>query len=327
MMFIVGVAMLCFVAADNSDWEAYKFTFNKTYVDAVAESRALKCYRQNLKEIEKLQSLNSMAEFGENLYTDQCYEDFLREHTMGPMPDGLCWKSPGPPPYDGPVDKSKATDWRDKGYVNEVKDQKACGSCWAFSTVATMEAAWFRKTGNLLRLSEQELVSCDVGGQDKGCNGGGFDTAFDWTIKNGGIALESDYPYTGKDDSCDSAAAKKHAAVFSKFTFLDANKGTNETVFLAALQNEQPFSISLAATNAWHSYKGGIVTSSSCGARSGSVNHAVVIVGYGIDGGTPYWIVRNSWNSGWGENGYIRLAYGQNTCNLAYCYAAFITAN
>jgi len=326
MMIIVGVAMLCFVAADNSDWEAYKLNFDKTYSDIAAESRALECYRQNLKEIDELQSLNSMAEFGENPFTDQCYEDFLRERTNGPVPDGVCYKSPGPPPYSGPVDKTKATDWRDKGYVNAVKDQKACGSCWAFSAIANMEAAWFRKTGNLLQFSEQELVSCDTGGQDNGCNGGGPDTAFGWTIKNGGIALESDYPYTGKDDKCNSAAAKKHAGVFSKFDFLDTQRGKNETVLLAVLQNEQPISIYLDATKAWHNYKGGIVSSSACGASSGSVNHAVVIVGYGVDGGTAYWIVRNSWASKWGESGYIRLAFGQNTCNLATCFAEYITA-
>lgn len=326
MMLIIGVAMLCFVAADNSDWKAYKSTFNKIYPDAATESRALECYRENLKEIEILQNQNSQAQFGENPYTDQCYEDFLRERTMGPVPDGVCYKSPGPPPYPGPVDKSKPTDWRDKGYVNAVKNQGACGSCWSFSAVANMEAAWFRKTGNLLTLAEQELVSCDVGGQDNGCNGGGPDTAFGWIIKNGGIATEADYPYTGKDDKCNSAAAKKHAAKFSKFDFLDTQRGKNETVLLAALQNEQPISIYLDATKAWHNYKGGIVTSSSCGASSGSVNHAVAIVGYGGSGNNAYWIVRNSWAASWGESGYIRLAFGQNTCNLATCFASYITA-
>jgi len=326
MMFIIGAVLLRLVAADNSDWEAYKSIFNKTYPDAAAESWALKCYRQNLKEIDRLQILNSMAEFGENIYTDQCWEDFKRERTMGPVPDGVCYKTPGPPPYPGPVDKKATTDWRTKGYVNPVKDQGACGSCWAFSAVANMEAAWFRKTGDLLQLSEQQLVSCDKGGQDNGCNGGGPDTAFGWVIKYGGMASEEGYPYTGKDDSCNSVAAKKQVAHFSKFDFLDTQRGKNETVLLAALQNEQPISIYLDATSAWHNYKGGIVTSSSCGASGGAVNHAVAIVGYGVDGGTAYWIVRNSWAERWGESGYIRLAFGQNTCNMATCFAEYITA-
>jgi len=325
MMFIICIALLCLVAADNLDWETYKSTFDKTYPDVAAEARALECYRQNLKEIDILQSQNSMAEFGENLYTDQCWEDFKRERTMGPVPDGTCYKSPPPPPYQGPVDKKKATDWRTKGYVNAVKDQGQCGSCWAFSAVANMEAAWFRKTGDLLQLSEQQLVSCDTGGKDSGCNGGGPDTAFQWAIKYGGMASEAGYPYTARDDSCNSAAAKKQVAHFSKFDFLDTQQGKNETVLLAALQNEQPISIYVASTKAWHNYKGGIVTQSSCGSK-GHVNHCVAIVGYGIDGGTAYWIVRNSWAERWGESGYIRLAFGQNTCEMAKCLAEYITA-
>lgn len=198
MMFIIAMAVLRFAAADNSDWVAYKTAFDKTYPNAAAESRAFECYRENLKEIDRLQSMNSMAEFGENIYTDQCWEDFKRERTMGPIPDGVCYKSPAPPPYVGPVDKKASTDWRTKGMVNPVKNQGSCGSCWAFSAVANMEAAWFRKTGDLLTLSEQQLVSCDKGGDDNGCNGGGPDTAFGWVIKYGGMASEAGYPYTGK---------------------------------------------------------------------------------------------------------------------------------
>merc|ERR1711988_935770 len=198
----------------------------------------------------------------------------------------------------------------------------ACGSCWSFSATGAMEAAHWKATGKLISFSEQELVSCDVGGQDNGCSGGGPDTAYDWVIKHGGISLESDYPYTGKNDACDTSKETK-AGIFKGFTYVDS-RGKNEHRLLGALQTEGPISIVVDATNVWQQYHGGIVTASGCGRVAGT-DHAVLAVGYGTDNGQAYYRVKNSWGTSWGESGFIRLAYGQNTCNCALCFSYFPT--
>ena len=279
---------LCYLGMTPAGgFDAYKVSFNKTYTTAASESQARDCYAQNLLRIAKLNANagnGTDAIFAPNDFSDQCERDFKRERTLwrgGDMPNGACFKTPVKY-YDAPVDASKAIDWRTAGYVTPVKNQGSCGSCWSFSATGCMEGQWFRKTGKLVPLSEQMLVSCDTGGQDNGCSGGGPDTAFQWVMSNGGIASEADYPYaagSGKAPSCDKSAEGNVAAKFSDLRYLgkdSGGQGGNETKILAALQNEGPVSILVQATSAWQHYSGGIMTQSSCGASgSGAGRHNV----------------------------------------------------
>merc|ERR1711953_367946 len=157
-------------------------------------------------------------------------------------------------------------------------------------------------------------------GGNNGCNGGMPGEAMDWIVQNG-LPLESDYPYTGRDTSCEKHPA---AAQFTSWRYIDSHGSGGEKKLLAGLQNEHPISIVVNANNAWHSYHGGILTSSNCPSGS-SINHAVQAVGYGSGGGQPYWIIRNSWGPNWGESGYLRMAYGQGACSVTACFSAFIT--
>lgn len=292
----------------------------QTYATAEAEKHAARCYAQSVREIAALRLAHntSRATFGENIYSDMCSEDFLATRTMQDLPDGTCYKSPIPY-YDSPVNKTMAINWRDKGAVTPVKNQASCGSCWSFSATGAMEGAYFLANGTLLSFSEQMLVSCDTGGQDNGCSGGGPDTAFDWVIRNGGIALESDYPYTAKDDACDKSAASHKAATFGHFTYIERH---NETKVLAALQNEGPISILVDATSAWQHYTGGVLDQKSCGTTGSGIDHAVLAVGFDPSG--PAFIVKNSWGPSWGESGYMRLAFDENACNVAACFSYFV---
>merc|ERR1711898_28026 len=116
----------------------------------------------------------------------------------------------------------------------------ACGSCWSFSATGCMEGAYFKATGELLQFSEQELVSCDIGGEDNGCGGGGPDTAFDWVIRSGGISTEQSYPYDsggGKAPTCDSSKQQK-VNQFTSFNYVPSRQ--DEMKLLAALQHEGP---------------------------------------------------------------------------------------
>lgn len=205
-------------------------------------------------------------------------------------------------PYDGP---NTLVDWTGK-YTGAVKDQGYCGSCWAFAASEQIEADTKRTLGLTYVLSPEQLVDCDT--RSSGCNGGWPEWAYDYVKKAGGIEQESDYPYSaynGRSGSC-KATSSKYVVTVTGYNTL----GT-ESQMANYVQSTGTLSICIDASN-WSSYRGGIL--STCGT---SVNHAVQAVG--VDATTGgYWKVRNSWGASWGESGYIRLAYGKNTCNISY---------
>ena len=201
-----------------------------------------------------------------------------------------------------PVEDTPASiDWRDKGAVNPVQDQADCGSCWAFSSTAAMEGAHFLKTGTLLKLSEQQFVDCDP--QSEGCNGGLEMYAFEYAEKNP-QELEKDYPYTSKTGK--TCNTKKQLEVVQATDFAHVPKRSSAQ--LKAAIAAQPTCVSVDASSLkWQLYTGGIYSDRKK-VTEDDLDHAVTAVGYGTENGQDYWIVRNSWDSAWGENGYIRMA-------------------
>lgn len=156
------------------------------------------------------------------------------------------------------------------------------------------------KTGTLISLSEQELVDCDTDKDDQGCNGGYMEKAFDFIHKNGGLTTEADYPYNGKDNTCNKAKAEDHAVKIEGYKMLPEN---DENSLQASVAN-QPVSVAIDAGGMeFQLYSSGIF-SGFCGYE---LNHGVAAIGYGEDDGNKYWIVKNSWGTGWGEKGYIRM--------------------
>jgi C1A family cysteine protease len=213
-------------------------------------------------------------------------------------------------------------DWRSHGAVTAVKDQGQCGSCWAFSAVESVESAWFLSKGTLPILSPQQVVSCDTKTGDEGCNGGWPEWAYEYIEKAGGLTTEALYPYTsgtsGETGKCKVRLPAPVASI-SNFVFAtppcnDTCKNQDEATLLKTLSTG-PVSICVDA-QAWSAYIGGIM-SSSCSSAYDNIDHCVQLVGYSGSGVTPYWIVRNSWNTNWGEDGFMYLKYGQNLCGLA----------
>ncbi|XP_048259519.1 uncharacterized protein LOC124131860 isoform X1 [Haliotis rufescens] len=211
----------------------------------------------------------------------------------------------------------KAFDWRDHGAVTPVKNQGQCGSCWAFSTTGNIEGQWQIKNKRLISLSEQELVDCDK--LDEGCNGGLPSNAYMSIMKLGGLETEGDYKYDGEDEKCafnkSEVVVKINGAV---------NISSNEDDMASWLAQNGPISIGINA-NAMQFYFGGISHPWSIFCNPKSLDHGVLIVGYGVEGSEPYWIVKNSWGPDWGEKGYYRVYRGGGVCGLnTMCTSAVV---
>ena len=218
---------------------------------------------------------------------------------------------------DVPDSFPESWDWTKKGACTPVKNQGQCGSCWAFAGSEAIEGALFLATGKLESLSPQAFLDCvsdpNHCGGTGGCEGNTFDLLFKYAHNKsisgngkGGAVLASDYAYTGKDGKChDSEIAT--AATVTSFVDVPSN---NYTALMAAVMN-QPVAVGVAAMN-WGDYQGGVYPNELC---DGDIDHAVLLVGWGTDPGLgDYWKIKNSWGSGWGEDGYIRLQKNTKFC-------------
>jgi len=204
--------------------------------------------------------------------------------------------------------------------TSAVKDQGQCGSCWAFSATQGIESAVYQATGTMKKLSTQQIISCDK--TDGGCNGGDLPTAFDYVESDGGIDEDANYPDTshksGRTGSCKSHG---HVAKVTDYKYAVAPcqggscSSQDEDGLKAALKKHGPLSICVNAES-WNSYNGGVSTARCSGAYN-KLDHCVQLVGYDTTASTPYWIVKNSWGTSWGEKGHIWLEMGKNACGIA----------
>ncbi|KMZ75027.1 Cysteine proteinases superfamily protein [Zostera marina] len=270
-------------------------------------------YKHNVQFIDKFNSENHSFTLIDNQFADMTNREFKAtylNHEITENPTQYCEnvsvdisQAVKPPPV--------SLDWRKKGAVTSVKDQKKCGSCWAFATAATVESLTFQKTYQLLNLSVQQLVSCD--GSNDGCKGGYGDKAFEY-IKKNGLATSDDYPYTAKNSTCKSN--------FSKAATIDGCKSveshSEEQLLYAVAKRPVYVEINSAFIKQYRFYHRGMYSCSKCVVHK--LNHAVVVVGYGHNGSSDYWIIKNSWGENWGDDGYMMMSRnvcdGQGTCGI-----------
>ncbi|XP_036393808.1 cathepsin L1-like [Megalops cyprinoides] len=325
VLIVLAAGIPVLHAADHAldaAWEDWKSLHGKTYTEdseghrrMIWEENHRFIQQHNLEEAQGKHSYKlGMNHFGDLTQTE--FQKMMLDFNLASTADTSL------PVWNGSVLKAPTeVDWSKKGYVTPVKDQGQCGSCWAFSSTGALEGQVFKKTGKLISLSEQNLVDCSRQYGNHGCNGGLMDRAFQYIKDNGGIASEEGYPYTAKENPC-SYNKSQEAATCTGYTLLPPG---SERYLRDALAAIGPVSVTLNADRLQF-YKSGVYYDPRC---SKEINHAVLAVGYGVSWyelennvssrcPTRFWILKNSWGSDWGNQGYMRLAREHgNNCGIA----------
>jgi len=296
-------------ASYETEFAAWVASNNKNYVSDDEYQYRLSIFNANMDKIQQLnEESDSGAVFAVNKFADLTSEEFSATH-KGYRP--VAWKVKRELELNTEVAAPDTFDWEPTGKVTPVKNQEQCGSCWAFSATENIESVWMiakdLTNANFKPLAPQQIVDCDT--SDGGCNGGDTVTAYEYVIKAGGQDTEATYPYKAVNQACHFKEADVEVKIASyKYVGRD-----NEPDMKTGVATVSPLSICVDA-EPWQFYSGGIMKKAQCGT---SLDHCVQITAYDTSSATPYWNVRNSWGTDWGEKGFIRLEFGTNTCGVA----------
>ncbi|XP_041810502.1 cathepsin L.1 [Chelmon rostratus] len=316
----LAVASCASISLEDLEFHAWKLKFGKSYSSPSEEAQRKEIWLTNrrLVLVHNIMADEGIKSYrlGMNYFADMHNEEYKRLISKGclrsfnaslPRRGSTFFRLP-----EG-IELPNTVDWREKGYVTDVKDQKQCGSCWAFSATGSLEGQNFRKTGKLVSLSEQQLVDCSSDYGNMGCMGGLMDNAFNYIQANGGVDTEDSYPYEALDGQC----RFKPDAVAAKCTgYVDVSQG-DEDALKEAVATIGPVSVGIDASQlSFQLYQSGVYDEPQC--SSSDLDHGVLAVGYGTDNGRDFWLVKNSWGLGWGDKGYIMMTRNKhNQCGIA----------
>ena len=306
-------AIAAAIDAASFSYLNYLATFNKNYENQEEFAMRVNRYVEVDAFIQEHNETNASYSVGHNQFSDWTAAEY--KSILGYKRDEL--RTPKTPKQFDTSRNASSVNWVDAGAVTPVKDQGQCGSCWAFSTTGSLEGAHYVATGDLLSFSEQQLVDCSfLSYGNLACNGGLQENAYNYYEAGYKAELESVYPYvsgtTMSKGTCAYDSSSTTAVTVSSY---DAVTPDSYTDMKAAL-NVQPLAVSIEADKlCFQFYSSGVLDNTACGT---SLDHAVLAVGYGTENGQDYWLVKNSWNTTWGDQGYIKLAIvdGAGICGV-----------
>merc|ERR1711973_214882 len=311
MKFFALFALVAVAAAFDQAWEDYKLDFDKRYTPEEEAVRYAN-WKQSTEEVllhnamyghEFTQAVNALSDLSDDEYK----EFYLSGYRMAEKEDNATLHVPSNAALPNNID------WRSQGLVTGVKNQGRCGSCYSFSATGALEGQWKKARGSLPNLSEQQYVDCSGRYGNYGCRGGWYQSCWRYAMNAGGNMPESAYRYTARQGRCRFNRGQVVATVSS---FHDTQPGS-ENDLTNALARVGPVSVAIdASPSSFRRYRTGVHYSRSCSSRR--LNHAVLAVGYGSEGGSDYYLVKNSWATSWGAGGYIKMARNmRNNCGIA----------
>lgn len=316
VLAVIGLASALPADEVEREFRSFQRQFNRQYNGVEDEAVRRSIFENNYRYIV---AHNMRADNGEhsfrlavNQFADMTNEEF-REKMNGLRPE-LKRESQHVHRGDN-MEVPASVDWRTKGVVTPVKNQGQCGSCWAFSAVAGIEGQHALKTGKLVSLSEQNLVDCSGTEGNMGCEGGLMDQAFQYVKDNKGIDTEASYPYKAVDEQCEYKAASEGSRLTGS---TDIQTGS-ESALQSAVASVGPISVAIDASSmSFQFYSSGVYDDTECGNQRENLDHGVTAVGYGTQSGKDYWLVKNSWDTTWGQKGYIFMSRNKdNQCGIA----------
>jgi len=315
MKAILAVIAVCCVGVVLADpFAEFIATYNKAYThEEFVKRRAI--FMDTLREIEDINSQGLSWTAGVNEWSDLTWEEF-RARFLWTAPQ-KCSATGNHVMSNRIVGDAPAIDWRNKGVVTPVKNQGSCGSCWAFSSTGAIESASAIVSGKLQTVAEQQLVDCAGGFKNMGCRGGLPSQAFQYLLWAGGIQGSASYPYTGRDGTCKFDKSKIAVQLSDE---VNITQGAEKELFDAI--GKTPVSVAYQVSGDFRNYRSGVYDSKQCKSGPMDVNHAVLAVGYNSTAaGVPYYIVKNSWGTSFGIQGYFWMVRDKNMCGVATCAA------
>lgn len=319
----------------KEEWLLFKEKYQKNYNSEEEDNYRFKVFLENKHKVASHNRRHANGQhsysLGINKYADLTHEEFVK--TMNGYKANLKSKNSNTIRALGlehpDVVKEKKSlldktperlpafvDWRQHGYVTPIKDQGQCGSCWAFSSTGALEGQHYRKTGDLISLSEQNLVDCSKKYGNMGCEGGLMENAFKYIRDNHGVDTENSYPYEAHDSKC---RFRNRTVGADDKGYVEIPEG-DEKKLMQAIAVKGPVSVAIdASQESFRLYDGGVYDEPLCGNGPDNLDHGVLVVGYGTDPvHGDYYLVKNSWSETWGQSGYIKMARNKdNQCGIA----------
>jgi len=313
MMFFALLACfsVCFAGhVDDREWQEWKLEYGKVY-SAEEEEGRYTTWLENKVDIE-LHNADYEATYTQGLteWSDMTQEEFEAAYLTGYQPRE---KEDNATFHVESSEVPNDVDWRNQGLVTGVKNQGRCGSCYSFSATGALEGQWMKARGQLNSLSEKQIVDCSGRYGNMGCRGGRYQSAWSYLRDAGGSQSEQSYPYQPRQGWCQFDRSQVIAQVSS---YQNVGRGS-ESSLTSALGSVGPVSVAIDASRpGFRNYRGGVFYDPWC--SSSRMNHAVLAVGYGSEGGSEYYLVKNSWGGQFGVGGYIKMARNRgNNCGIA----------